>query len=214
MPKIEAIDVRAVTRVFGGRPVLKGVTTRFERGTVTVVEGPNGAGKSTLLAVIGGLLAPTAGLVDYRPFGPAPDLIRGELGFLGHDGRVYRELSGRENIELAARLHGVDVGTAYDRIAERLALSDFAHQPVSTLSRGQRQRVALARALVHAPSLILLDEPLTGLDAETATRVAELLVAERALGHICIVVSHTDGFVERVGARRIRIERGRVTRDE
>ena len=213
MPRIEAVDVRGVTRAFGGRPVLRGVTTRFERGTVTFIEGPNGAGKSTLLGIVGTTLSPTAGSVRFEPFGDRIAAVRRELGWLAHDGRMYRELTGRENVELAARLHGSDVESSFAAVAGRLGLRDFAEQPVATLSRGQRQRVALARALVHRPSLLLLDEPLTGLDVESADRLAAVIAEERTNGTIVLVVSHTAGFPERVGGRRLRLERGKIVRD-
>jgi heme exporter protein A len=213
VPRIEAVDVRSVTRAFGGRPVLRGLTTRFERGTVTFVEGPNGAGKSTLLGVIGTMLPPTSGSVRFEPLGDAVEAIRRELGWLAHDGRMYRELTARENVELAARLHGVAPAEAFTTVARRLGLDEFADQPVATLSRGQRQRVALGRVLVHHPSLLLLDEPLTGLDTDSAERLATVIAEERTAGSIVVVVSHTAGFPERVGGRRIRLERGRIVRD-
>jgi heme exporter protein A len=193
--------------------VLRGVTTRFERGTVTFVEGPNGAGKSTLLGVVGTTLSPTSGTVRFEPLGDSLEAVRRELGWLSHEGRMYRELTGRENVELAARLQGESSVDAFSVVASRLGLEDFADQPVATLSRGQRQRVALARVLVHRPSLLLLDEPLTGLDAESAERLASVIGEERSNGTIVVVVSHTAGFPERVGGRRIRLERGRIVRD-
>ncbi len=184
MPRIESIDVHAVTRAFGGRPVLRGVTTRFVLGTITFVEGPNGAGKSTLLGILGTALTPTSGTVRYAPVGDIIEAVRCELGWLSHETRTYRELSGRENVELAARLRGIAHGEGFSRVAALLGLDQFADQPVGTLSRGQRQRVALARALVHEPSVLLLDEPLTGLDGESVDRVAQLLAAERDRGAI------------------------------
>jgi ABC-type multidrug transport system ATPase subunit len=190
------------------------VTTRFDAGTITFIEGPNGAGKSTLLAVLGMTVAPTAGTVHYSPLGEDPDGIREELGWLAHESRTYRDLSGRENIEVAAKLRGLDGDEGFARVAKELGLEDFAEQPVGTLSRGQRQRVALGRVLVHEPSVLLLDEPLTGLDAESVERVARLLDRQRARGAIVVVVSHVLGFPERIGARRIRLERGRIVRDE
>jgi heme exporter protein A len=190
------------------------VTTRFDKGTITCIEGPNGAGKSTLLGILGTAVLPTAGRVTYAPFGDDRNLVRAELGWLAHDLRTYRELSGRENIELAARLSGCDVASAYARVESSLGLSDFAKQPVGTLSRGQKQRIALARALVHDPSLILLDEPMTGLDPDSASRVVQLLAEERKRGAIVVLVSHDAGLPERIGSRRLRLERGRVVRDE
>jgi heme exporter protein A len=210
VPRIESIEVRAVSRVYGGKTVLRGVSTRFESGTVTFIEGANGAGKSTLLSVLGTTLQPTAGVVVYAPVGESLEAIRAELGWVAHESRAYRDLTARENVRLAAELHGVDFSSAFDRVAALLGLRDFADQVVATLSRGQRQRVALARALVHDPSVLLLDEPLTGLDKESCERVADLLVRERERGAIIVVVNHVDGFAERVGARRLRLERGRI----
>jgi len=214
LQQIEVVDVRGVSRSFGGRPVLRGVTTRFEPGTITFVEGPNGAGKSTLLGILGMALTPTSGTVSYPPIGSDPSAVRSVLGWLSHDSRAYRDLSGRENVELSARLYGVDPFEGFDRVSARLGLSDFSEQRVGTLSRGQRQRVALARAVVHDPAVILLDEPLTGLDADSATRVIAWLETERDRGAIVVVVSHVEGLPERVGGRRLRLERGRVVRDE
>jgi heme exporter protein A len=211
--RVESIDVRGVTRIFSGRTVLRGVSTRFEAGTITFIEGANGAGKSTLLGILGTILAPTSGVVTYAPFGEDPEAVRAELGWVAHESRAYRDLTARENIHLAAALRGVDCATSFERLAAPLGLRDFADQAFGTLSRGQRQRVALARALVHEPSLILLDEPLTGLDAESCERVAVLFEAERARGAIVIIVNHVAGFAERMGARRLRLERGRLSAD-
>ena len=211
MRAVEHIDVRAVTCVLGGRTVLRRVSARFDRGTITFVEGSNGAGKSTLLGVIGTLLRPTSGLVAYEPSPESPEDIRAQLGWLGHDARVYRDLTSRENVELAARLCGVDPARGWTRVSARLGVETLADQIVATLSRGQRQRVALARALVHEPSLVLLDEPATGLDADGSERVERLLLEERDRGAIVIVVSHAAGAADRVSGRRLRLDRGRLT---
>jgi ABC-type multidrug transport system ATPase subunit len=190
--------------------VLRGVSARFEQGTITFIEGPNGAGKSTLLAIMAAGLEPTAGSVSYAPLGGSRSLVRAELGWLAHESRAYRDLTTRENVELAARLHGIDPDLGFSRASEALGLGPFSEQAFGTLSRGQRQRVALARVLVHTPSLLLLDEPLTGLDSESMERVAALLIRERERGSVVIVVSHVEGFPERVNGRRLRLEAGRI----
>jgi heme exporter protein A len=207
---IQAVEVRGVTHVFRGRPVLKSVSARFEAGSITFIEGPNGAGKSTLLAIMATGLPPSSGSVAYPPLGEARESIRAELGWLAHESRVYKDLTARENVELAARLRGVDPAAGFARVADGLGLREFPDQVFATLSRGQRQRVALARVLVHQPSLLLLDEPLTGLDVESTECVASLLIAERERGSIVVVVSHAEGFPERVNGRRIRLESGRL----
>ncbi|HVU03343.1 MAG TPA: ABC transporter ATP-binding protein [Polyangiaceae bacterium] len=186
------------------------MSTRFERGTVTFVEGPNGAGKSTLLAILAAGLAPSSGSVTFSPLGASPSAFRREVGWLTHEPRTYRDLTARENVVLAARLRGVDPEAAFARVSAVLALDAFAGQSVGTLSRGQKQRVALARVLVHEPSVLLLDEPLTGLDVESVRRCAELFVSERTRGAIVVIVSHVEGFPERVQGARIRLEKGRI----
>jgi ABC-type multidrug transport system ATPase subunit len=207
---IEHIEVRGVTRLFGTTPALRAVNARFDAGTITFLEGPNGAGKSTLLAVIGTVLAPTSGEVTYHPLGSDLELVRPHIGWVAHESLCYRELSARQNVELAARVYGVDSRDAWQRVAKRVGAEALADRRVGTLSRGQRQRVALARALVHDPALLLLDEPWSGLDRASAEHLQQALLEERARGALVIVVNHTDGLAERIGARCVRLESGRI----
>ncbi|MEI9952159.1 MAG: ATP-binding cassette domain-containing protein [Pseudomonadota bacterium] len=111
---------------------------------------------------------------------------------------------------LAARIYGVEVEGSWQRVAERVGAEALADRRVGTLSRGQRQRVALARALVHDPALLLLDEPWSGLDRASAEHLQNALLEERARGALVIVVNHTDGLAEQLGARCVRLENGRV----
>ncbi len=210
MVRIERIRVRAVTRLFGATPALRGVNASFLPGTITLLEGPNGAGKSTLLSIIGTVLAPSSGVVVYDPVGTERELVRAYIGWVAHESHCYRELTGRQNVELAARLHGIDPTQAWQRVVERVGAQTFGERRFSTLSRGQRQRISLARALVHTPSVLLLDEPWTGLDTASAARLEEVLVTERERGTLIIVVSHATGLAERLGAQRLRLEGGRV----
>jgi heme exporter protein A len=207
---IEHIEVRGVTRLFGSTPALRAVSTRFEAGTITFLEGPNGAGKSTLLAVIGTVLTPTSGEVVYSPLGSDLQLVRPHIGWVAHDSLCYRELSARQNVELAARIYGVEVEGSWERVAQRVGAQALADRRVGTLSRGQRQRVALARALVHDPALLLLDEPWSGLDRASAEHLQDALLQERARGALVIVVNHTEGLADRLGAGCVRLENGRV----
>ncbi len=207
---IERVEVRAVTRLFGATPALRAVSTRFDAGSITFLEGPNGAGKSTLLAVVGTVLTPTSGEVVYDPLGSELELVRPHIGWVAHDSLCYRELSARRNVELAARVYGVEVEGAWERVAQRVGAEALADRRVATLSRGQRQRVALARALVHDPGLLLLDEPWSGLDRASAQHLERVLAEERERGAVVIVVNHADGLAERLGARTVRLENGRI----
>lgn len=212
MTRIERIEVRGVTRLFGATLALRGVSVDFCAGELIFLEGPNGAGKSTLMAVVGTVLAPSSGRVDYVPLGDDRALAREHIGWVAHESHCYRDLTGRQNVELAARLRGVDPHTAWDRVRSRVGAESFGERSVSTLSRGQRQRIALARALVHSPSLLLLDEPFSGLDGASSARLEEVLLDEKKRGGIVIVVNHTPGLAERLGARVVRIEAGRIVK--
>lgn len=212
MQRIERIEVRGVTRLFGATLALKGVSVDFSAGELCFLEGPNGAGKSTLMAVVGTVLAPSSGSVHYAPLGEERDLAREHIGWVAHDSHCYRDLTGRQNVELAARLRGVDPAQAWDRARTRVGAESFGERSVGTLSRGQRQRIALGRALVHDPSVLLLDEPFSGLDDASSKRLESVLLEETARGAIVIVINHAPGLAERLGARTVRIEGGRVVR--
>jgi heme exporter protein A len=209
--QVSRIEVRAVSRRFGATLALRQVSTSFEAGTLTFLEGPNGAGKSTLLAIVGTVLRPSSGSVWYEPLGDDHELARRHIGWVAHDSHCYRELTGRRNIELVGQIHGVsELPQHVERVIARVGAEAFADRPVGTLSRGQRQRIALARALVHAPGVLLLDEPWTGLDYASVDRLEAVIREEVVRGSLVIAVTHGAGTAERLGARRVRIEGGRV----
>jgi heme exporter protein A len=136
--------------------------------------------------------------------------VRARLGWVGHDTLAYGDLSGRENIILAARLHGLDPRAALAEAEERFSLGSFVDRLVRTYSRGQRQRVALARALVHHPSLLLLDEPTAGLDASSTARLVAVMKEEARRGATIILSTHEPGLVSELGGRVFFLERGAV----
>ena len=210
VPRIERIVVESVTRTFGAVAALRGVTLELRAGELVMLEGENGAGKSTLIAVLATILKPTRGRVLYEPIGEELERVRPELGWVAHDSLCYRELTGRENIELAARAYGIVDPSAWERARDRVDAGAFVDRPVRTLSRGQRQRIALARALVHGPSVLLLDEPWAGLDTKSSELLERALVAERDQGTLVVVSSHAPEQAGRLGARRVRLSAGRV----
>jgi heme exporter protein A len=186
-----AIEARALRRDFGDEPVLRDVSLTLEAGATLVVLGPNGAGKSTLLRMLATLLRPTAG--ELRVLGAELPRrawrARGRIGYLGHDPLLYRDLTLAESLTFHARLHALeDPG---GRIAELLATVGLArrqNQLVRTLSAGQLQRAAVCRCVLHAPSLLLLDEPAAHLDPAGVETVEPLI--GRAAGVTRVVVTH------------------------
>ncbi len=200
-----------ISKSFGNVRAVVDVTLELEAGKVAIIEGPNGSGKSTLLGIIGTLIRPTSGAVDYGGLGRTREEVRAHLGWLGHDTLCYPDLTGRENIELAARLAGVDVAAAWKRSAERFSIGEFASRPMRTGSRGQRQRVALARALVHEPELVLLDEPSTGLDKASVERVERVLAEEAERGATVVMITHDTAMARTIKASRYQMDRGRLS---
>ena len=211
-PRIEKIIVDRVVKTFGATAALRGVSTEMRAGELTIIEGPNGSGKSTLLRILGTILRPTSGRVSYPPFGRRRERVRAHIGWVSHELLAYGALSGRANIALAARFHGLDGDEAFERMRERFELGRFCERPLHTNSRGQRQRVALARALVHSPSVVLLDEPSTGLDQSGAARLLAVVEEELARGALVGIVTHEPAVFEAMPHRRLQLRRGRVAR--
>jgi heme exporter protein A len=204
------VELRNVTKTFGRVRALVQASLSLEAGHVTVIRGPNGSGKSTALAIVGTLARPSSGRVIHEGLGVGRAEVRASLGWVGHDSLCYPDLTGRENLALAARLHGRDADSAIDRASERFSLAAFIDRPVRTYSRGQRQRVALARALLHAPKLLLLDEPTTGLDEASTRGLEGVARSEAERGAIVVVVTHDPAFAKAVGDRTYELDRGRV----
>lgn len=189
----EAIELNGLRRVFGERPALEGVSLRLDAGRSLAVLGPNGSGKSTLLRILAGLLRPSAGEVSVLGCSLPREShrLRGRVGYLGHSPLLYRDLTPRENLELAAALHGLRPAAASARIEELLAavgMAARADDRVAELSAGMRQRVDICRTVLHEPPLLLLDEPDAHLDVE-ARRQVEPLIAVGA-DRTRVVVSH------------------------
>lgn len=171
---------------------MSGVDFALVAGDCLALFGPNGAGKTTLLRLIAGLLEPTAGTarvngVDMRRDATA----RASVGLISHQSMLYAPLTALENVEFTARLYGLANPRASARAAlESMRVLDRADVPVRTLSRGLLQRVSVARATVHEPTVVLLDEPYTGLDDAGASALTGLLQSLRARGATLIVVTH------------------------
>ncbi len=209
MKGIKRVAARGVVKAYGSTMALRGVDATFLASELTLIEGSNGSGKSTLLGILGTVIRPTAGTVDYEPLGDDRVEIRASIGWLSHETLAYPDLTGRQNVELVARFHGLDLREAWSRAEERFELGAFSKRPVRTCSRGQRQRVALARALVHEPSFVLLDEPTAGLDKAGVARLVGVICEEVERGAGVAVVSHEPEVFREVARARVVLERGR-----
>jgi heme exporter protein A len=183
---MRAIELADVGRAYGERVALAGVTLDLDTGKTLAVFGANGAGKTTLLRILATLLRPHRGEVKVlgRELPREGWAVRGKVGFLGHDPLLYRDLTARENLRFHARLHGVAFARI-DTLLEAVGLERRGDEPVHTFSRGMIQRLAVCRAVLHEPELLLLDEPLAGLDPGAAAAVAPLIA-----GGTRVLISH------------------------
>jgi heme exporter protein A len=208
------VEVAALTRAFGSRIAVAGVTFSLAAGECLALFGPNGAGKTTLLRVLAGLLKPTSGSarISGIPL-PGGSLARSHVGLISHHTMLYDALSPRENVSFAARLYGVpDSGSRAQAALERMSMLDRADTPVRSLSRGMQQRVSIARAMVHAPQIVLADEPYSGLDDSGARALTSLLRELLASGTSIIIVTHNLAEGLSLATRAAVMQRGKFIR--
>jgi heme exporter protein A len=191
-----AIELDGLRRDFGDRTALEDIDLRVEPGASLAVLGPNGSGKSTLLRILAGLLRPSGGEVSVLGCDLPKEThrLRGRVGYLGHEPLLYRDLSPRENLELAAALHGLEreaVEPRIDALLDAVGMRGRAGDRVAELSAGMKQRIDICRAALNEPELLLLDEPDAHLDPDARRRVAPLIAA--GSGVTRVVVSHDRG---------------------
>jgi ABC-type multidrug transport system ATPase subunit len=190
------IAARALEKRYGAKRALRPVDLSVERGGFVVVTGANGSGKTTLLRLVAGLAAPTGGELEV-------DADRSQLGFLGHEPLVYRDLTAVENLDLYGRLYRVpERRERVGMLLERFGLWDARNNRTSSYSRGMLQRLALCRALLHDPDLLVLDEPFTALDADGA-ELLDRLLAELVGTRTVLLSTHDPQRVEPLATARL-----------
>ncbi len=212
---LDLVTVAKVGKRYGHQRALHGVELDLHAGSACALLGPNGAGKTTLLGILSTLVRASSGEVRYQLGGEVrttDDELRRDIGVLAHASLCYGELDALENLRLFARLYDLDDAEA--RIAALLAevgLEARAHtQPARTYSRGMVQRLALARALLARPSLLLLDEPFTGLDRGGALALGRRLAEVKETGAIVLVVTHDLEAIAGLADHVVILRRGQV----
>lgn len=216
---IESIDVSKVTKRYGRHRALADVEVSLRRGSLCALLGPNGAGKSTMLGLVSTLVRPTKGQVIYRSKdgelkGGAE--LRRHIGMLSHEPLVYGQLTAVENLHFWGGLYGVsELSKRATELLEIVGLEDKARdRPASTYSRGMLQRLALARALLHEPSVLLLDEPFTGLDRTGAAALQKTLKVAKEDGRLVLVVTHDLESIAEHTDHVVVLKRGKLVHEE
>jgi len=210
-PPTTTIAVERVSKWLGAVVALSDVSFTIGPG-VTALLGPNGAGKSTLLRILCGLTAPSQGSVRVHGADPRTDLaLRRRLGLVPQQEGLFEQLPALDIVTLSAGLHEVaDPDGAARRALGMVALDPDDGRPVRTYSKGMRQRVKVAAALVHDPDVVVLDEPLEGLDPRQRLRMIDLFVQLGAQGRTVLVSSHVLDEVERFGSQVLVLAQGRL----
>ncbi len=214
MPDAPALVLSKLHKAFG-RPAVDGLDLSVRRGELYALLGPNGAGKTTTLRMVAGLLAPDAGRIEVNGIDLARDPAGAKrtMAYLPDDPMLYGKLKPTEYLEFVAGLWGIDAAAAEPRarrLLDWLDLTQHAHELTEGFSRGMKQKLALAGALIHDPQLLILDEPLTGLDAGAARQVKDLLQSHVAGGGTVILTTHILEVAERLAQRIGIIQHGRL----
>ena len=220
------VEVRDLTKAFGLRQALKGVSLSVRPGERVMLVGPNGAGKTTLLRILATLSRPTSGTVKIAGYDThrSGAEVRALIGYLSHETLLYNDLTARQNLQFYARMYApagrdrsrASVGRPHVRIDElldRVGLARRAEELVGTFSRGMQQRLAIARAVLHTPRILLLDEPYTGLDPMAAEALTDLLADLTATGCTLILTTHHPLTEGRPAQRAVILRAGRVIHD-
>jgi heme exporter protein A len=201
-----------IDKRYGGLFALRRVSFEISPGECAVLAGRNGSGKTTLLRIAGQIVRPTNGKLSFP--GAADGSAHSRPGYVGHSTMVYDELTAEENLLLFARLQEVESPAARaETLLREVGLYERRGSLVRTFSRGMRQRIAIARALIHRPSVLLLDEPATGLDPLGITWLATSLRELNRAGCTVVMSLHGESEISALATRAVRLDAGSVIAD-
>lgn len=212
------IKISNISKSFKNVEALKNVSFDVNDGEIVGLLGENGAGKSTLLRIISTMLAPTEGTAYINGYELIKDAdkVRSNIGILfGSEVGLYERLTARENLEYFAKLNGMDNNTIkkrIDNLIERFSFKDYADKQVGTFSKGMKQKVAIVRSIVHNPSVVLFDEPDSGLDFKASKIICDFMESCKEEGKSIIFSSHSMENIKNYSDRMVVIHKGRVVK--
>ncbi len=212
------IELNKLTRTFGSFTAVDHVSFTVPSGQVCGYLGPNGAGKTTTIKMLTGLIRPTFGTAAIEGFDilENPIEVKRRIGYVPESGALYEKLTPTEYLQLIGRLYHLEEGPLKRRIEEFLQLfklQKHKNQRMDTFSKGMKQKIVIASALLHNPSVIFFDEPLNGLDANSALLVKELIRKLADQGKTIFYSSHILEVVEKICDRVIIIDHGKIVAD-
>ncbi|MEO8592428.1 MAG: ABC transporter ATP-binding protein [Candidatus Solibacter sp.] len=213
-----AVEFQQVNFAYDRASVLHNISFALRPGEIVGLLGPNGAGKSTTIKLIAGLLVPSSGAITVAGL-PLPEkaiAVKQIIGYVPETAVVFESLTGQEFLELCGRLHNVPQDSLQARIRDILETFSLTSERISRLdsySKGMRQKILIGAALLHNPEIILLDEPLSGLDVNAAILIKDLLAALAADGKTILYSSHVLDVVERICDRVLIIHQGALIAD-
>lgn len=209
-----ALTLTGISKDFGRIIALRNVNLELKPSEFLSILGRNGAGKTTLLNIISGTTKPTQGTVSLFGTDPSDRKNKAQLAVISHEMFLYNNLTALENLEYYARIYDVD--NPDQKVAEVLAEVELSHRRFDlavTFSRGMLQRLTIARALLHEPSILLLDEPFTGLDQHAISMLSTLLLKQKSLGRTILLTTHDLHIAAELSDRYIILDRHRITED-
>jgi ABC-2 type transport system ATP-binding protein len=211
------VEFLSVSKNYGSKPAVVDLTLSLYPGEVFAFLGPNGAGKTTTIKILTGLLRPSAGTVRIAGKESAFESAdtRHVLSYVPDQPHVYEKLTGREFLDFVRELYGLsgpEVAADVDRLVGVFEMEGFLDDLAETYSHGMRQRLAFAGALLHRPKILVLDEPMVGLDPKSMRIVKDLLRREAAAGMCVFMSTHTLAIAEELADRVGIIQRGRLIR--
>ena len=198
------LNASQITKNFGHRTIVKNVNLTITPGEVVAIFGPNGAGKTTFIKILATLLRPTSGKLKIEGKDAIADYaqVRNALGVIVHEHLAYPTLTPFENLRFFGQMYGVnDLETRCKTLLDDVGLSRFIHEPLHIFSRGMTQRFMIARALLHHPSILLFDEPFSGLDASAKQFAVDRIAQERQNGKSILITTHNIELGYLVGTR-------------
>jgi ABC-type multidrug transport system ATPase subunit len=203
------VTISNLTKQFGRFFALRGVTAEFAGGKLYAILGDNGAGKTTLLRTLAGLSRPSSGQVTLLGASQFSDVCE-HVGYMAHPSLLYDEMSGTENLQYFAHLYGITNNARCVEVIRAVGLDPALARPVGQYSQGMKQRMSLARALLNDPKVLLLDEPFSNVDLNSAHEMVRLLAGLRDQGKTIFIVTHQAALLDGAADDFVWMEFGRI----